>query len=314
MNRQLLAHLALLIVALIYGGNYVVAKIVMEGGFLSPLPFILLRALSATVLFWLVFAVVRPGQVDRKDLPRLMLCGLTGIAVNQMFFFTGLNWTSSVNASLIMTMTPILVLVASAFLLGERITPQKLIGIGFGAAGAILLIGYGQEIRFGGKGLWGDLMVLANACSFGLYLVLIKPLMQKYNAVTVMSWVFTFGLLVVIPFGLPGFLKTDWQVFTPGAWWAVAYVVFLVTFLVYFLNGMALKEVSPSIVSIYIYLQPLVAGFLSVILGKEVIDRTEVISTLLIFSGVFLVSGLGKPSRQLISRLVLLRKVSGEEG
>jgi drug/metabolite transporter (DMT)-like permease len=314
MNRQLLAHLALLMVALIYGGNYVVAKIVMEGGFLSPLPFILLRALSATVLFWLVFAVVRPGKVERKDLPRLFLCGLTGIAVNQMFFFTGLNWTSSVNASLIMTMTPILVLVASAFLLGERITLQKLVGIGLGAAGAILLIGYGQEIRFGGQGLWGDLMVLVNATSFGLYLVLVKPMMQKYNALTVMSWIFTFGLMVVIPFGLPGFIRTDWQAFTPGAWWAVAYVILLVTFLVYFLNGMALKEVSPSIVSIYIYLQPLVAGFLSVMLGKEVIDKIEITSTLLIFSGVFLVSGLGKPSRQAISKWVAVRKVSEKRG
>ncbi len=300
MKKLVWAHLMLLIVAVIYGGNYIVAKIVMEGGYLEPLPFILVRASVATLLFWLVYSWIRPGRVDSKDLPRLALCGLLGIAMNQMFFFTGLDLTSPVNASLIMTMTPILVLMASATLLGERITGLKLLGIALGATGAILLISYGRNIQLGGTGLLGDLLVLVNATSYGLYLVVVKPLMKKYHPISLLPWIFTFGLIFIFPFGIRGLLNTDWAAFTPATWLAVGYVVFLVTFLVYLLNVIALKTVSPSVVSIYIYLQPLVAGFLSVMLGREVIDSTKLLSTLLIFSGVFLVSGMGKlPQRRM---------------
>lgn len=309
MDRRIWAHLVLLIVALIYGGNYVVAKIVMEAGVLQPLPFILLRASVGTFLFWTVYLLLKPGKIESRDIPRLVLCGLFGIAINQMCFFIGLNKTSPVNASLIMTTTPILVLLASALLLGEKINFQKLLGIGLGATGAILLFTQGQSVQFGGEGLAGDLLVLVNASSYGLYLVIVKPLMSRYHPLTVITWVFTFGLLFVIPFGSRGFFQTDWTAINSTSWWAIAYVVFLVTFLVYLLNAAALKEVSPSVVSIYIYVQPLVAGLLSVVLGRESIDAVKIYSTLLIFSGVFLVSGLGKTAQKSIAQSRRAREI-----
>ncbi|MCB9263554.1 MAG: DMT family transporter [Lewinellaceae bacterium] len=300
MNRSAKAHIALFLVALIYGANYTIAKEVMDGGYLSPLAFILLRVISAVVLFWLFHLALVRERVARADFGRLILCGLFGVALNQMFFFAGLHWTRPINASLIMTTTPVLVLAASAILIGERITGRKVVGIVLGAAGAILLIAYGQQVSFSGQGFWGDLLVFLNATSFGIYLVLVKKLMAKYHPVTVVKWVFTFGALFVIPFGGPGLMAADWARFTPGIWMAVLYVLLCTTFLAYLFNAYALSVVNPSIVSIYIYLQPLLATLIAVSFGRDELTPLKLLAAVLIFSGVYLVSGLQWRNRKTV--------------
>ncbi|MCB9037230.1 MAG: EamA family transporter [Lewinellaceae bacterium] len=291
MDKTAKAHIALFLVALIYGANYTIAKVVMDG-YLSPLPFILLRAGSGAGLFWLFHQALVRERVERADFGRLALCGLFGVALNQMLFFTGLNWTTPINASLIMTTTPVLVLLASSILIGERITGRKLLGIALGAAGAILLIAYGERFSFGRQGFWGDLLVFLNACAFGIYLVLVKKLMAKYHPVTVVKWVFAFGLIFVLPFGGPGFLEVEWAQFTPAIWLAVAYVLLCTTFLAYLFNAYALSVVNPSVVSIYIYLQPLLATLIALAFGRDQLTAVKLLAALLIFSGVYLVSGL----------------------
>ena len=261
-------------------------------GYLSPLPFILLRAGSGAGLFWLFHQALVRERVERADFGRLALCGLFGVALNQMLFFTGLNWTTPINASLIMTTTPVLVLLASSILIGERITGRKLLGIALGAAGAILLIAYGERFSFGRQGFWGDLLVFLNACAFGTYLVLVKKLMAKYHPITVVKWVFAFGLVFVLPFGGPGFLEVEWAQFTPAIWLAVAYVLLCTTFLAYLFNAYALSVVNPSVVSIYIYLQPLLATLIALAFGRDQLTAVKLLAALLIFSGVYLVSGL----------------------
>ena len=292
MSRQLWkAHLALFAVAVIYGGNYIIAKDVMDKGYVLPLAFILLRVVSATLLFWLFHLIyVRERIRNRADWIRLALCGLFGVALNQMFFFSGLKLTFPINASLIMTTTPVLVLVVSALLIGERITSRKVLGIALGAGGAILLIAYGREMRFGGPSLKGDLLVFLNASCYGIYLVLVKPLMKKYNAITVVKWVFTFGLLGVIPFGLPQLTASDWGAFPTYIYFSIAYVLVFTTFFAYLFNAYALRAVNPSVVSIYIYLQPLLAAALSLMLGMEKLTPNKWVAAILIFVGVYLVS------------------------
>ena len=129
---RFLAHLALLIVALVYGGNYLVAKGLMPN-LIGPSGFIVLRVLGGGGLFWLVRAVIRYQRgtwerIDRSDVWRLFACGTTGVAANQLLFFNGLNVTSPVNASLIMTINPVLVLLISAAMLGTKITGRKMLG------------------------------------------------------------------------------------------------------------------------------------------------------------------------------------------
>lgn len=293
MSKQLLAHLALLGANLIYGANYSVAKEVMPD-YIEPFGFILLRCLGATSLFWLLGLTVRE-KLRREDVPRVALAGLFGIAINQLFFFKGLNYTFPINAAVIMTSTPILVLIVAAVVIKERITFVKSMGIVVGLAGTLLILLAGKKLSFGSETFLGDLLVFINATSYGVYLVILSPLMQKYHPFTVIRWVFLFGLLMVLPFGYDDLTQVQWHTFPPHIIWATVFVVVGLSFFAYLFNTMALRYVSPSVVSIYIYLQPLLAAGFAIAWGKDSLDWIKVISALLICTGVFLVSF--KPKR-----------------
>ena len=283
-TEQTRAHLALLGVALIYGANYSIAKIVLDDGYILPKGFILMRVFSGMILFWLFHQLFVREKVLRKDWWRLALCGVFGVAVNQLFFFMGLKLTTPINASLIMTTTPILVLIASSLLIGERFTLQKLAGILLGAVGAIILILNGQSLDLGSEGWLGDLMILVNASSYGIYLVLVKDLMKRYHPITVVKWVFTFGFIYVLPFGFGELQQVDWTSFTIPIWLAVVYVLLMTTFMAYLLNAFALSKVNPSVVSIYIYLQPLVAAIVALFLQQDIISGQKIMAASLILA------------------------------
>jgi drug/metabolite transporter (DMT)-like permease len=285
------AHIALIIVALAYGGNYIIAKDVMNGAYMKPLGFVLLRVLCGGILFWIFHHIFVKEKLRKADLPLVMLCGLFGVAVNQSFFFSGLEKTTPIHASLIMTTTPIMVLVISNLIIRENITLRKIAGIITGISGAVLLILMGDEaIHLSSDFLLGDIMILVNATSYGLYLVLVKKLTVKYHPLTVIKWVFTFGFLYLLPFGSGQLYRTEWVTFDGRTWLSVMYVILFVTFLAYLLNVFAVKIVNPSIASIYIYLQPLLASILSLMLGREEISPPKVIAAICIFIGVYLVS------------------------
>ncbi len=290
MPNRITAHIALFTVALFYAANYLIAKSVMNDEYIGPLGFVLLRVFWASVLFWLVSLFVRGPKVERSDWLRFALCGLTGAAANQMLFFSGLELTTPVHASLILTTSPILVLLFSNLMLKTPVTWRKVVGIATGFAGALALVGLGKPMGDGENILVGDLFIVGNATAYALYLVLVKKLINKYPPLTVMKWVFTTGLIFVIPFGLGQLGEIEWSRFTPYTWGAVLYVIICVTFLAYLLNIYALQRVSPATVGFYIYLQPLLAAFMSAIVGMESIDAVKVISGVLIFFGVFLVS------------------------
>lgn len=298
--KRLLAHLALLVVALIYGCNYLVAKGLMPD-LVGPSGFIVLRVLGGGGLFWLVRATLSARgaweAVDRSDMLRLLACGATGVAANQLLFFNGLNATSPVNASIIMTINPVLVLVISAVLLGTSITARKLLGILIGGGGAVALLVLSAQQQSLHASWQGDLMILLNAASYGFYLVLVKPLMAKYKPLTVIAWVFLFGALFVLPIGWQQAASIDWSSFQPSHWQGVAYVVIATTFLAYLLNIFALRHVQPTVVSIYIYLQPLLATGLSWWLSQQGganytadLNWMTAVCAAAIFTGVALVS------------------------
>jgi drug/metabolite transporter (DMT)-like permease len=300
MRNRPLAHLALFLVNLIYGVNYVVAKGLMPG-VLEPAAFIVLRVAGAGLLFWLLRALL-PERVAPADLKRLFLCAVFGVAVNQLMFFEGLMRTSPVNSSIIMVATPILVLVMSGLLIGERITWAKVGGIVLGAAGALSLVLGGGDAGGTASSRLGDLFILVNATSYAVFLVLVKPLMQRYTAVTVMAWSFLFGLVLVLPFGLKDLLAVQWHTLSTPILMALAFVVVMVTFVAYLMNTWALRIVEPSLVGMYIYLQPLMAVLLTWLFMRIGADRiglpgsytvglgwTQLLSAVAIFTGVHLV-------------------------
>ncbi len=291
MNKSIRAHLFLFIVNLFYGVGFTISKMVMPE-FIKPFGFIFIRVSITTTLFFILHRFWMDEKIEKKDFLLLIVCGLFGVVINQEMFFAGLSITTPINAALIMIMTPILVFVISFFLSHEKATWQKILGLVLGLSGALVILA-GRGFSFSGKTLLGDLFILINATSYAIYLVIVRPLMKKYHPLTVVKWVFFFGLIPVTVMGIQQFNQIEWHTFSLQTWLAVAFIIICTTFLAYLLNMLALREVHSSVVGAYIYLQPILATIISVSLGKDEITFEKIISAVLIFSGVYLVSFAG---------------------
>jgi drug/metabolite transporter (DMT)-like permease len=287
----LLPLIALFIVNAIYGINFVIAKDVMPA-YILPSGFILVRATGALILFWILHLIMGFEKIEKKDLMMLALGGLFGVAINQLLFFEGLNLSSPINGSILMSATPISILIIGVIFAKEKLTILKIIGTALGACGALALIIYskGGLDNSASKAWLGNILIILNAISYAIYFLFAKPLMKKYKPLTVITWVFTFGWLFVLPFGLNQFIQIQWQTFTPEIFWKTGFVVIGVTFVAYLLNIYALKYVDSSVVGIFIYVQPIIATLHSVWMGKDSITWVLVICAMMIFTGVFLVS------------------------
>ena len=263
---------------------------------IGPSAFVFIRIVGASLLFWLLKSFIKE-KVERKDLIKLVFCGLLGVATNQLLFFHGLNLTSPIDASIIITSIPVMVLIFSFFILKEKITSNKMLGLAIGGIGAILLVSYGNKSG-GTSSFLGNLFVFLNATSYALYLVLVKPLMKKYNSITIISWVFLFGFFFMFPFGIGDLLNTDFAAFDLNTFLTVGYVVLFTTFFAYLFNIYALNYVSPSVTGSYVYMQPAVS-FIMVTIYAFLLDHSEyaqdinlikILSCLLVISGVYLIS------------------------
>ena len=290
-QKLLFAHVALFGANLIYAFNYGYAKDVMQGGFVPPFTFILFRAIGATILFWIT-SLFFYQKIEKKDLWRFALCGFFGVTANQLMFFSGLDLTSTIHASIIMISSPIIVSILSIFMIKDQMNWKKAIGIGIGLIGALIVILHKNK-GSGEFGIWGDVLIFLNASSYGLYLICVKPLMKKYQPITVIKWVFTFGLIGVIPFGAYQIGQVNW-VMPKDILLKIGFVILFTTYLCYLFNIYGIKHVSPTIVSTYIYLQPILTSFIALVTGREKLESIVIFSSLLIFTGVYLVSVSGR--------------------
>lgn len=291
MEARKKAHLALLGANLFYGAGFSVAKTVMPL-LIKPSAFILIRVMSATLLFWLSYFIGKPFResIEKPDRIRLILCAFFGVAANQLLFFKGLSLTSPIHASLMMLLTPVLVIVISVSIIKEKLSWTNYTGLLLGISGAALLIILSKKDAVASNPWLGDFFVLLNAASYAIYLVIVKPLMHKYRPVVVIRWVFLLGTFMVLPFGLSDFMAIPWTTFTGLHYAAVAFIVVGVTFFTYLWNIYALGILSSSIAGAYIYLQPVFAALIAVFMLNEAATWTKFFSACLIFLGVFLVS------------------------
>ena len=300
MSKNKLSHLALILVNLIYGLNYIIAKNVMQNDIPASC-FVFLRVFFACILFFcLKFFVVRKEKIEKKDYPLFILCGLFGIAVNQLFFFNGLHLTTEVNSSIIMITNPILVVLIAILIRQEKFSTIKTIGIIIGFIGAVsFIISDPSKIHennilqesFSKNITKGNIMIFINSFSYAIYLILVKRLMKKYNFITVIFYVFLFGLFFVIPFGLKETLSLDLSVLNKNILLGISYVIVFTTFFAYLFNIFALTHLKSSVVSNYIYLQPIFATFFSFLFIKDFyINPISIIPVIFIFSGVYMVS------------------------
>lgn len=302
LKNNLPAHLAVLSANLLYGANYTIAKEVMPD-YIAPFGFIFIRVVCTAAIFLMIGAAVTKEKVENKDLLKLAICAVFGVAINQLLFFKGLDLTLPINASLMMTTNPIMVLIVASLIIREKITIKKVSGIIIGIAGAFILLIPGNSVEFNTSTAWGDFLILINSLSFGVFLILVKPLMNKYKTITVMKWVFLFGTVLVTPFGWEEFSNIQWNTFHMNIWLALLYVVIGTTSLAYMLNTFALKNLSPSSVSVYIYLQPLFATIFAIIMQKDRLIELHIVAAILIFTGVYLVTSgnYGKLSGRFLS-------------
>jgi len=218
-------YLALFTVNLAYGLNFVIAKDVMPE-YIRPSGFILLRVAGTVLLFWLLHSFYPGEKIRREDLPRLIAGGLFGVAANQLLFFAGLNLSTPINASIVMTATPITVLLMGFIFLRERITVSKAAGVLIGAGGAVILIVFSRGGGdFSSRTALGNLFVMLNAFSYAIFLIISKPLMKKYQPLTVIKWVFLFGLAFVIPFGTGELAAVKWNTFPPDILWKTVFIL-----------------------------------------------------------------------------------------
>lgn len=289
MNARNIAFLLAFMAALIYGVSFTVAKSVMPL-YIKPFGFILIRVSGATALFWIAGLFVKREKIEINDFLRIFLASVFGIALNMLAFFKGLSMTSPISASVIMVTSPIIVLSFATIFLNEKATVKKLAGIFIGMAGAALLIVYGQTIEMGDNEVLGNFLVLVNATSYALYLILIKNLSKKYHPLTFAKWLYLFGLILITPFGLREFNEVNWIDIPQSAILSIAFIVVFTTFLTYLFNLLAIRKLKPTTLSIFIYLQPVIAGSYALIMGSDSINLTKILATILIFIGVFLVT------------------------
>jgi len=287
MNNNIKVHLALFAVALIYAATFTVAKIAMPA-YVKPYAFILLRVVVASLCIFIFHSIYVRGKINlKKNLKPLVVSAIFGVAANMLLFFKGLSITTPINGSVLMLNTPIFVIVFAAFMLGEKLTFKKVIGILIAAAGALFLVG-GYKLSFNSNTALGDLYITLNAIIYAFYLVYAKRLMQTYHPLTVTLYSFAIGFLMVLPFGLNQALEIDFANMPLTIWLCIAFVTVGSTFITYVLNAYALKHASSSLVGSYIYLQPLLASVIAILLGKDVLTLQKVGFGLMVLLGVII--------------------------
>jgi drug/metabolite transporter (DMT)-like permease len=283
------AHLSLLVANVIYGLNFSIAKAIMPDS-IKPFALVSVRSLLGTGLFWFSGLFLPKETVSRKDLLYLFGCSFFGVVINQVLFLVGLEMTSPINSSIILSTNPIFAFIFAALILRESISFMKGAGLALGLSGVLLLILQNGSPDIGSRTFIGDVYTLINTISWALYTVIIKRMLEKYHPVTVMKWTFFFGMFTTIPAGYNQWSTMDWSSIPFKGWLGIAFVVIFATYLGYLLISFGLRRLSPTIVSTYTYTQPVIAAYLASILGQDHIDMVMIVSAFLIFAGVFVVS------------------------
>lgn len=288
-NIKTPGHIALLIANIIFGLNNVISR-TLAPDIISPFTLSFLRMAGAMILFWLISLFTKKEHVPPKDILLLALASVFGLVFNQMPFIVGLSMTSPIDASMVVTLLPIISMILAAIFIKEPITLKKVLGVVVGASGALILILHQSHGNEGSGNLWGNLIILGAVFSYSIYLTLFKDLISRYRPVTLMKWMFLFATIVCLPFCYKALVSTDFTSLSAGAYLRLSYVVICATFITYFLIPIGQKVLRPTTVSMYNYMQPVTAALVTVALGLDTFGWDKVLSGILVFTGVYFVT------------------------
>lgn len=296
MSKRTLAILAALGATTIYAINHTVAKGVMPT-YVKPFGFIFLRVVGAAILFWGISLFGPKEKIEKKDWGRVLVCAILGMVINMLAFFKGLQLSTPINSSVLITITPIFVVALSAFFLKEKITLNKGFGIFLGFVGAVALILFGAEIRQDAPNIpLGNFLFIVNGLAYGGYLIVVKKLIEKYHPFTLMKWLFTIAVIINLPITLPSAMEIQWSSMPLWVYGSIAFVIIGTTFFTYLFNVFALTQLKASTVGAFIYLQPLLGILVAISSGKDHLTMIKVLATALVLLGVYLASKKPKSS------------------
>lgn len=289
MNKKSIAHIALIFTNIFFAINLSAVKHLTNNGLVQAFGLNVVRIGFTTILLWILY-LIKPVniKIEKADRMRLFLCALFGIAINQLMFIKGLSLTYSIHAALLLLITPILIVIIAAWILKERLGFFKIAGLALGISGALVLVLAKDNSGNAEQVLLGDIFIIINAVSYTVYFIMVKPLMLKYDAVVILRWVFTIGLLLVLPFGWTEFIHTPWERYTAVDITAMSLIVVTGTFLAYLFNLYGIKILGASVAGFYIYTQPVFAALIAVFFLHEQLELYKIFSAVLIFSGVYL--------------------------
>ena len=291
-KSTLTGHLACFGAYCIFGFNIVCCKNISNAHVLTPMDLFCLRATGATVLFWLLSLFMPKEKVPLKDLLQIFVASMLGLFLTQMSFLKAITMTTSIDLSIANTCTPIMTMFVAAIFLKEPITGKKIGGVLVSLVGVLILIF--NSVGLGGGASetkpMGIVLAVLNGSTFALYLGIFRPLISIYNVVTFMKWMFLFSMLVALPFNARHFFQLPFGQMESKVLWQVAYVVFFATFVAYFLIPVGQKRLRPTLVSMYNYVQPIIATIISIIIGLDHLTWKKIVAMVLVFSGVWIVN------------------------
>lgn len=283
-------HIAILAANIIFGANISISQAVMPSH-MDALALAFFRTIGAMILFWIASLFFKWEKVPLKDLGLLFLASLFGILMNQMLFIQGLEYISPIEAAIVVTFTPILTMLLSALFLKEPITFRKAVGVFLGLSGAVYMISSNISGGFNLTGnLLGIILCFVSGISYAIYLTAFKPLIQRYKPITLMKWMFLFGSIVSFPITFPYVQRIDFASWPTITYLQTGFIVVAATFLAYTLIPIAQKHLRPTTLSVYNYTQPITATLIALILGTDTFGWNKAIASLLVFSGVYIVT------------------------
>ena len=292
MNKQsLIGHLACFLAYAIFGFNIIVCKDLAAGRLISPLAIFTLRSLGAGILFWLISFFTQKEKVEKKDYAGIFAASMLGFFVCQVTFLVGIPHITPMDCSVLSAISPIYTMIIAAIVLKEPITWQKAGGVAISFAGIIyLIVSRTSAAGTAETSLFGILMLILNSLSFSMYLGIFKPLIGKYSVVTFMKWIFLFAFVVSAPFSAREIVTLDWSAIPAIQFAELAFLIFCATFITYFLIPVGQKRIRPTLVSMYSYVQPIIAIVISITVGMEMLTWSKVLAAVMVFGGVVVVS------------------------
>lgn len=291
-RKQLSGHLSVAAAYTIFGLNIVFCKDIAEAHAVSPVALFTLRAIGASALFWLLSLFMPGEKVSRKDMGLIILASLTGLFIPQLTFLMAMTISTPVDTAVMGTLSPIFTMFFAFFFLKEPITWKKALGVAISFGGILLLIF--NSVRSAGAvertAPEGFVLLLLNSLSFAFYLGAFRTLISRYSVVTFMKWMFLVSLLVSLPLSAGDLVRTDFASIPSGILWEIGYLILFATFFAYFLIPFGQQRIRPTLVSMYSYLQPIIAAVVSVWIGQDSITWQKLLAMVLVLTGVTLVN------------------------